>query len=223
MEFNFHKNHKLLFGTVFWGFIFLSLLIAVIPAMWVEEENEPLPASEPLTEIEQRGLNVFISEGCVYCHTQQVRPIDMDEHWGRPSAPGDYARLGPQDIWRQTPAVLGSERTGPDLSTIAERQPSDVWHYMHLYNPRSVVEESIMPSYPWLFEVKENPADNETVVSMPGKYGPEGGQVIATEKAEALVAYLLSLKQVSLHTSAQDAVDGTGSKTLNENTAENKR
>lgn len=222
MEFNFHKNHKLLFGTVFWGFIFLSLLIAVFPAMWVEDKNEPHPASEPLTDMEQKGLNVFISEGCVYCHTQQVRPIGMDEQWGRPSAPGDYARLGPQDVWRQTPAVLGSERTGPDLSTIGERQPSDVWHYMHLYNPRSVVAESIMPSYPWLFEVKENPSENENVVSMPGEYGPAEGQLIATHKAEALVAYLLSLKQVSLDDGAAAPADLGASKNdaLNENEAD---
>lgn len=195
MKLDFHKNHKLLFGTVFWGFIFLSLIIAVFPAMWVQEENEPLPADEPFTEIEQKGLNVFISEGCVYCHTQQVRPIKMDEIWGRPSAPGDYANINRQDIWRQTPAVLGSERTGPDLSNVGERQPSAVWHHMHLFNPRSVVEESIMPSYPWLYEIKEEAGSEETVVSMPEGFGPEEGEIVATEKADALVAYLQSLKQ----------------------------
>ncbi|MDZ7692013.1 MAG: cbb3-type cytochrome c oxidase subunit II [Balneolaceae bacterium] len=198
MKLNFHKNHKLLFGVVFWGFIFLSLLIAVFPALWVQQQNEPLPASEPMTEMERKGMNVFISEGCVYCHTQQVRPIAMDENWGRPSAPGDYARISRQDIWRQTPAVLGSERTGPDLSNVGQRQPSAVWHYMHLYNPRSVVEKSIMPSYPWLFRIEENPPDDATLVSMPGEYGPEEGQVVATERAEALVAYLQSLQQVPM-------------------------
>lgn len=198
MKLNFHKNHKLLFGVVFWGFVFLSLLISVFPALWVQQENEPLPASEPLTELEQKGMNVFISEGCVYCHTQQVRPIAMDENWGRPSAPGDYARINRQDIWRQTPAVLGSERTGPDLSNVGQRQPSAVWHYMHLYNPRSVVKESIMPSYPWLFRIEEHPSEDATVVSMPGEYGPAEGKIVATERAEALVAYLQSLKQVSM-------------------------
>lgn len=212
MKFNFHKNHKLLFGTIFWGFIFLSLIISVFPALWVQRENEPLPASEPMTEIERKGLNVFIGEGCVYCHTQQVRPIDMDENWGRPSAPGDYARIDRQDLWRQTPAVLGSERTGPDLSNVGERQPSAVWHYMHLYNPRAVVEESIMPSYPWLFEVKANPGSDETVVSMPEDYGPEEGQVIATEEAEALVAYLQSLKQAPMDAPSSSASNKETSK-----------
>lgn len=198
MKFNFHKNHKLLFGVVFWGFIFLSLLIAVFPALWVQQQNKPLPASEPMTKLERKGMKIFINEGCVYCHTQQVRPIEMDENWGRPSAPGDYARINRPSIWRQTPAVLGSARTGPDLTNIGKRQPSAVWHFMHLYNPRSVVEESVMPSYPWLFSIDKNPSDDATVVSMPGEYGPEEGQVVATERAEALVAYLQSLKQVPM-------------------------
>lgn len=198
MKLNFHKNHKLLFGVVFWGFVALTLMIAVIPASWVQQQNGSLPASEPMTEMQQKGLNVYISEGCVYCHTQQVRPIEMDENWGRPSAPGDYARINRQDVWRQTPALLGSERTGPDLSNIGKRQPSDVWHYMHLYNPRSVVEESIMPSYPWMFEVVQNPAEDATTVSMPEGYGPENGTLVAKEEARALVAYLKSLKQVPM-------------------------
>lgn len=200
MKLDFHKNHQLLFGTIFLGFLLLSLIIAVIPAMSVQKENKPLPDSKPLTELEQKGLNVYVSEGCMYCHTQQVRPIEMDEVWGRPSAPGDYAHLGRQDIWRQTPAVLGSARTGPDLSNVGNRQPSDVWHYMHLYNPRSVVGESIMPSYPWLFDIKEEPDSDDTVISIPGEFAPEEGKVVATEEAEALIAYLLSLKQVKLET-----------------------
>jgi cytochrome c oxidase cbb3-type subunit 2 len=208
MKLNFHENHKLLFGVVFWGFVALSLIIAVLPAFWVQEHNEPLPASEPLTKLEQQGLNVFISEGCVYCHTQQVRPITMDKTWGRPSAPADYAHINRQDIWRQTPAVLGSERTGPDLTNIGKRQPSEVWQYMHLYNPRSVVKESIMPSFPWLFKVVDEPADDAVTVALPGDYGPEKGTIVATHDAIALVAYLKSLKQVSLDaqpTAAQQA------------------
>jgi cytochrome c oxidase cbb3-type subunit 2 len=204
MKFDFHKNHQLLFGTIFWGFVFLSLIIAVFPAVSVQKENKPLPASEPLTALQLKGLNVYVSEGCMYCHTQQVRPVEMDEVWGRPSAPGDYARLGRQDIWRQTPAVLGSARTGPDLSNVGNRQPSAVWHYMHLYNPRSVVSESIMPSYPWLFEVKQKTDPDDIIISVPEDLAPEAGMVVATEKAKALVAYLLSLKQVKL-TSGESA------------------
>lgn len=199
MKLNFHKNHKLLFGVIFWGFVALSLIIAVLPATWVQTQNEPLPASEPMTKMERRGLNVFIDEGCVYCHTQQVRPIAMDENWGRPSAPGDYARINRPSVWQQTPAILGSSRNGPDLTNIGKRQPSEVWQYMHLYNPRSVVKESIMPSFPWLFKVVDDPSSEATTVSMPEGFGPKNGTIVATEEAEALVAYLKSLKQVPMN------------------------
>src|SRR5699024_3380554 len=208
MKLNFHKNHKLLFGVIFSGFLALSLIIAVLPATWVQTNNEPLPASEEMTEMEKRGLQVYIDEGCVYCHTQQVRPIAMDENWGRPSAPGDYARVNRPGVWEQTPAALGSSRNGPDLTNIGKRQPSEVWQYMHLYNPRSVVKESIMPSFPWLFKIVDEPASGATTVSMPEGFGPENGTIVATKEAEALVAYLKSLKQVPVDaqpTAAQQA------------------
>ncbi|MGD8427791.1 MAG: cbb3-type cytochrome c oxidase subunit II [Balneolaceae bacterium] len=199
MNINLHKNHRLLFGIVFWGFVALSLLIAVLPATWVQDNNQPLPASKPMTDLQREGLHVFLDEGCVYCHTQQVRPIKVDENWGRPSAPGDYARINRWGVWRQTPGILGSERTGPDLTNIGKRQPSEVWQYMHLYNPRSVVKESIMPPFPFLFEVKENPEPDEAVIVLPDGFGPSKGKVVPTHRAEALVAYLKSLKQVSLN------------------------
>ena len=51
------------------------------------------------------------------------------------------------------PFLWGSKRTGPDLARLGGRY-SDEWHRAHMYNPRDVVPESIMPSYPWLFEYK---------------------------------------------------------------------
>jgi cytochrome c oxidase cbb3-type subunit 2 len=198
MKLDFHKNHKLLYGTIFWGFLFLSIIISVLPALWVQEKTVPQPWDEPMTDMQRLGLKIYVSEGCMYCHTQQVRPIKMDEVWGRPSVPADYAQISRPGIWRQTPAVLGSSRTGPDLSNVGQRQPSAIWQYMHLYNPRSVVKESIMPSFPWLFEVKENPSPDDKVIPIPEDFAPENGKVIATKEAKALVAYLLSLKQEPL-------------------------
>ncbi|MCB0749190.1 MAG: cbb3-type cytochrome c oxidase subunit II, partial [Ignavibacteriae bacterium] len=166
MKLNFHENHKLLFNVVFWGFVFLSIIIAVAPAYNLNK-IEPTPGLKPMTSEEFKGLGVYVSEGCLYCHTQQVRPLESDLVFGRPSAPGDYAYLKPLDGMRMTPAVLGSERTGPDLSNIGNRQPSESWHYIHLYNPRTVVKSSIMQAYPWLFEVKETVSPNDIVISLP--------------------------------------------------------
>lgn len=210
MSFNFHENHKLLFSTVIFGFAILTIIIAVGPAISVQENNVPLPNSKPMTKPELRGLNIYISEGCVYCHTQQVRPIPQDKIYGRPSAPGDYARLKPLDVWRMTPAILGSERTGPDLSNIGNRQPSEVWQFIHLYEPRSVVKASVMQAFPWLFEVKENPDSNDLVVPVPKEYVPKNGKVVATQDAKDLVAYLLSLKQAPIEEASLSKSKTTG-------------
>lgn len=196
---NFHRNHWLLLGTIFFGFIGLALIIAILPAQWMQRNTEPLPEAEPLSDLEQRGLEVYIAEGCVACHTQQVRPLPMDQPWGRPAAAADYALLGPMDVWRPySPAVLGSARTGPDLSNIGARQSSETWQYLHLYNPRAVVKDSIMPAYPWLFEPATGAEGDAPVVTIPEAYAPEGGKVVPTSQGQALVAYLLALRQIPI-------------------------
>lgn len=200
--FDFHKNHKILVLASFVGFLVLSLIVAVFPAYQMQDV-QPLPEQSDLTEDERQGLHVYISEGCVACHTQQVRNIEMDNVWGnRPSIPSDYYYSKKRmDIWRQSPSLLGSERTGPDLSNIGKRQASEAWHLLHLYNPRAVVGESVMPSYPWLFEVVDSNSvkDDDTVVNLPETFAsPSGTTVIAKEEALQLVAYLQSLKQTEL-------------------------
>src|SRR5690554_5736872 len=124
---NFHKNHRSLVITSFVVFLLLSTGIAILPALQMQENNAPLPDQPELTELELRGLHVYIAEGCVGCHTQQVRSIEMDNMWGnRPSIPSDYYYSKQRmDVWRQSPSLLGSERTGPDLTDIGRRQPSD--------------------------------------------------------------------------------------------------
>lgn len=194
---SFHRNHWLLFGTIFFGFIGLAVVIAIGPAYWSQMKVRSGASGEPLSDLEQRGLEVYVAEGCVACHTQQVRPIPTDEAWGRPSAPRDYGNLGGlMDFWRPyTPAVLGSSRIGPDLSNVASRQPSRTWHYLHLYNPRSVVDASIMPAYPWLFETRKSPGEEARAVPVPERFASGSGKVVPTERGKALVAYLLSLEQ----------------------------
>jgi cytochrome c oxidase cbb3-type subunit 2 len=198
MKLDFHKNHRLLVGLITLGFLALAILIAVAPAYWVQSNNQPLPGMVPLTALEQRGMDIYVAEGCIGCHTQQVRPLDQDLPYGRPSSPGDYALAERQDVWRTTPALLGTQRTGPDLINVGSRQPSDVWQYMHLYNPRSVVPESVMPAYPWLFDVKAELTEGETAVPLPEAFAPAEGFVVPNEKGRALVAYMLALKQVPI-------------------------
>ena len=197
---DFHKNHQLLLITITVTFICLSILIAVIPAYRMQENNEPLPGDEPMTEEELAGLHLFISEGCVSCHTQQVRNIEMDNVWGsRPSMPSDFHYSKQRmDVWRQTPSILGSQRTGPDLTNVGQRQPGDQWHLLHLYNPRIVVKESVMPAYPWLFSYEDNPGEDAVTIEVPTNFKEGNGKVVASKDAMNLVAYLKSLKQAPL-------------------------
>ena len=83
-------------------------------------------------------------------------------------------------------------RTGPDLLNIGARQPSVDWHLTHLYNPRAVMPGSIMPSYPFLFEVKDAAGPDDTVVKLPPDYAVDG-VVVARQDALDLVQYLLEL------------------------------
>src|SRR5690606_7245678 len=123
---------------------------------------------QPYTAAEQRGRVEYIRHGCMYCHSQQPRDPrqapDGERGWGRPSVAGDY--------YYDRPHLLGTMRTGPDLLNIGARQPSTDWHLGHLYQPRAYVPGSIMPSYPFLFDVKEKAEAGERVVSLPPGVGP---------------------------------------------------
>lgn len=193
-------NHKKLFTTAFLFFAGLTILVAVIPAFNNQASNAPLPNAIALSGDAIKGKAVFIANGCVGCHTQQVRNVDMDKVWGeRPSLAADYADIHRTDLWRNTATLMGTERTGPDLTNIGNRQPGKDWNLVHLYNPRIVVKESIMPAYPWLFTMKKVPAKSDIVVNVPAVYlNGEEGTVVASKEAMQLLAYLQSLKQTKL-------------------------
>ena len=181
-------------------YVGLAILMGVLPGIWLSKVPTT-PGLKPLTPLEARGRDVYVSEGCFYCHTQQVRPLSGDKPFGRPSAPGDYAY--------QTTELLGSERNGPDLSNIGTRQSSSIWQYIHLYEPRAVVPQSIMPAFPWLFRIVDRVPEGEQRVPLPPQFAPSGA-VIPSDDGKALVAYLLSLKQPVL-TQAQPGAPVSGS------------
>jgi len=99
---------------------------------------------KPYTALQLEGRDIYIREGCVGCHSQMVRPFRAEtERYGHYSVAGESVY--------DHPFLWGSKRTGPDLARVGGRY-SDDWHRAHLYNPRNVVPESKMPSYPWLVE-----------------------------------------------------------------------
>ena len=162
--------------------------LVVLPYMEVRDITPP-EGLKPYTSAQQRGRDVYIANGCVYCHTQQPRDRnlgpDHERGWGRASVPGDYVY--------DKPHLLGSMRTGPDLFNIGARQPSKDWHLGHLYQPRAYVPGSIMPAYPYLFETKAAAEPGDEVVKLPPGQGPVGKVVVARPEALDLVKYLQGL------------------------------
>lgn len=141
-----------------------------------------------------QGRDVYRQLGCIYCHSQQVRPpgfgADLERGWGtRRTVARDY-------IWDK-PHLLGSMRTGPDLINIALRQPSPEWHHIHLYEPRITSPGSIMPSFRFLYTFRKGSADQKPAgaVSLPAQASAESAYIVPSEQARQLVAYLLSLNR----------------------------
>jgi len=199
---DYFNNHSRLFLTALGLFLSLTILVAIIPALTNQNNNALLPGYVLPSDDEKAGKALFISNGCVGCHTQQVRDVAMDQQWGsRPGIPADYAGDQRQDIWRNTATLMGTERTGPDLTNIGNRQPGADWNLLHLYQPRAVNKQSIMPAYPWLFEQKEKVSLGDVAVNVPSPYIPAGGGkiIVARKEAMQLLAYLQSLKQISLN------------------------
>ena len=121
---------------VFWASI---SIMTIIPAL----SFHPLPSEiwRPLTPQEEQGNLLYVRNGCSYCHSQYIRVTDWGHGAQRIADAGDY-------IDRQ-PSILGTERTGPDLSQEGGERPDD-WHLAHFVNPRFTSPTSLMPSWEFL-------------------------------------------------------------------------
>jgi cbb3-type cytochrome oxidase cytochrome c subunit/cytochrome c553 len=119
--------------------VFLTIIFVttVLPAFTFNPE--PSKVAHKYTAQELRGRNIYRREGCFYCHSQFSRY--QDREGGEMVAAGDYAY--------ETPHVLGTSRTGPDLSNIGGKY-SDNWHRAHHLYPRKMKPGSIMPNYSYL-------------------------------------------------------------------------
>ena len=170
--------------------------LVVMPYIEVHDVKPPAQL-KPYTSAEQRGRDVYVANGCMYCHSQQPRDRslgpDAQRGWGRASVPGDY--------YYDKPHLLGSMRTGPDLFNIGARQPGKDWHLGHLYQPRAYVQDSIMPAYPYLFttkDAKDAEREGEQPLNLPPAFAPKAGQVVVPRpEALDLVKYLQSLNHTA--------------------------
>ncbi len=119
-------------------------LVEIVPLFRIETTIEKVEGMRPLTPLELVGSKIYKREGCYGCHSQQVRVLrDEVERYGHYS-------LAAESMY-DFPFQWGSKRTGPDLARVGGKY-SDEWHARHLFNPRDVVPESIMPGYEFLIE-----------------------------------------------------------------------
>lgn len=182
-------ERKIVVGTMVILALATSLMV-VIPWLLLKGVHPVGSPLLPYTAEQIRGRQQYVANGCVYCHSQQPRDAklgpDTARGWGRPSVAADY--------YYDSPHLLGTMRTGPDLLNIGARQPSRDWQLGHLYQPRAYTPGSIMPAYPFLFEErrKENVGPNDVIVSLPPQFD-KGSLIVARREALDLVAYLLSL------------------------------
>ena len=169
-------------------------LAEIVPLMFQAEAIKPLEGVKPYPALQLAGRDIYIREGCYNCHSQMVRTLRFEsERYGHYSLAGEsvYDR----------PFQWGSKRTGPDLARVGGRY-SDDWHRVHLINPRDVVPESNMPSFPWLENAKVDGAEvaqrMKTLQRIGDPYTDEEINSAATDvegrtELDAVVAYLQAL------------------------------
>jgi cytochrome c oxidase cbb3-type subunit 2 len=139
------------------------------------------------------GAEVYRANGCVSCHTMQVRPkgfgADIERGWGK-------RNTVLRDFIYDEHVFLGQTRVGPDLASVGARPyATREWHLVHLFNPRAVVPKSLMPQYPYLFEKRKiGNRPSPGALSLPLEFVPEGYEIVPTREANALVEYLMSLQ-----------------------------
>lgn len=197
-----NKSLLIFIGVIFTVVFSLSGLVLVPD--WQFRGIEPFQTEDgslypqPLTGPPEAGRAVYMDLGCIYCHSQQVRPegfgADIDRGWGK-------RRTVMRDYLFDPINLTGTMRTGPDLANIGARQPSKTWQYLHLYNPQITSPGSIMPPHPFLFRAGTDGAGTPfDGVTLPKEWQtPTAKFIVPNARARYLVDYLISLnKSVAL-------------------------
>ena len=145
------KNTSLLFlGSLL--VVTIGGIVEIAPLFYLENTIEKVEGMRPYSPLELAGRDIYVREGCYVCHSQMIRPFrDEVERYGHYS-------LAAESMYDH-PFQWGSKRTGPDLARVGDRY-SNEWHVQHMIEPRSVVPESVMPSYSFL---KETPLEVKNV------------------------------------------------------------
>lgn len=176
------------------------------------DDNEGAAFPRPLPGLAAQGKLVYQDLGCVACHTQQVRRAGLGSDIGENSRSWGERQSVARDYLREERVLLGSQRIGPDLRNLAARSNEDgadftaEWLYRYLFDPKLVFEGSNMPRYAFLFETRPIVGEpSPKALDLSDAYAPVAGhEIVPTARAEALVAYLLSLKDTYAYPETQN-------------------
>jgi len=147
--FHWLEKNPFLFSVGVFIVIAFAGLIEILPNF--AEAARPIKGLKPYTVLELAGKEVYKKDNCIACHSQLIRPFKSEtDRYGKYSLSGEYAY--------DRPFLWGSKRTGPDLHRVGNYRTPD-WHANHMWDPKSVVPDSIMPAYKHQFK---NVADLET-------------------------------------------------------------
>ncbi len=176
-------------------------LIEILPNF--AEASRPVLGLKPYTVLELAGKEVYKKDHCIACHSQLIRPFKSEtDRYGMYSLSGEYAY--------DRPFLWGSKRTGPDLHRVGNYRTTD-WHENHMWDPTSVVPQSIMPAYKHHFtniaDIDTAYAEAFTVKTVFGTpYDVEGGVKLGTLD-EAKVAALAEAKVIAADMKNQNVKD----------------
>ncbi|MER8873978.1 cytochrome-c oxidase, cbb3-type subunit II [Mesorhizobium sp. M0482] len=154
-------------------------IVEIAPLFYLDNTIEKVEGMRPYSPLELVGRNIYVREGCYLCHSQMIRPFrDEVERYGHYS-------LAAESMYDH-PFQWGSKRTGPDLARVGDRY-SNGWHVQHLTEPRSVVPESIMPSYAFLKDMPIEVKDFSTHLIANSRVGvPYSDDMIAHANADLM-------------------------------------
>jgi cytochrome c oxidase cbb3-type subunit I/II len=159
--------------------ILIGGLVELIPTFLIKSNIPTISSVKPYTPLELQGRDIYVREGCYTCHSQMIRPFRSEtERYGEYSKAGEFVY--------DHPFQWGSKRTGPDLHRVGGKYP-DLWHYLHMSDPRSISPGSIMPSYGWLYEQDIDYGSTEAKISGMRTLGvpyPEGYETVANEELQ---------------------------------------
>jgi len=167
-------------------------LFELVPSMAIKSNVPTIESVRPYSPLELAGRDIYISEGCVNCHSQMVRPFREETlRYGEFSKAGEYVY--------DRPFLWGSRRIGPDLLRVGGKYP-DMWHYNHLLDPRSTSPASLMPEYDHLFEETLVLDDIDTKVRIfrntfdapYGDYDVENAEILAAVQAAQIADGLVA-------------------------------